>query len=134
MALINADNSTKVKELLTNAGLQWNDEAKEFQWSACFAVQFLVANEPSGKASPTRVPEPLGELNVEEIDGLPVVRLSRLIEMKIACGAGNIRRTHKDFADVVELIAVRKLEGSFVRYLHKTVRATFRELRKNAHG
>ncbi len=38
------------------------------------------------------------------IEGLPVLRLSRLIEIKIACGAENVRRMHKDFADVVELI------------------------------
>ncbi len=51
------------------------------------------------------------------IEGLSVVRLSRLIEMKIACGMSNLRRTHKDFADVVELISIRRLDGSFARFL-----------------
>jgi hypothetical protein len=35
---------------------------------------------------------------------------------------------HKDFADVVELIVIRNLDGSFARFLHKSVRSTFREL------
>jgi hypothetical protein len=58
--------------------------------------------------------------------------VSRLIEMKIACGMSNLRRTHKDFADVVELIAARHLDESFARCLHKSLRASFRELVRNA--
>ncbi len=53
---------------------------------------------------------------------------SRLIEMKLASGLGSMRRTHKDFADVVELIAIRRLDGSFAKYLHPSLRSTFREL------
>ena len=51
---------------------------------------------------------------------------------KLASGLGNLRRTHKDFADVVELIAIRKLDSSFARYLHGSLRNTFRELVRNA--
>lgn len=65
---------------------------------------------------------------------MTVLRLSKLIEIKIASGTGNVRRTHKDLADVVELIAIRNLDSSFSRFLHKSVRATFRELVKNANG
>jgi hypothetical protein len=60
--------------------------------------------------------------------------LSRLIEIKIACGAVNVRRMHKDFADVVELIAIRKLDGTFAKYLHKSVRDIYRKLVQNAQG
>ena len=77
------------------------------------------------------VPEPTGESNVEVREGLYVVKLSRLIEMKLASGICNLRRFHKDFADVVELIAVRKLDSSFARYLHSSLRKTFRELVHN---
>jgi hypothetical protein len=52
--------------------------------------------------------------------------------MKIACGMSNLRRTHKDFADVVELIAIRNLDKSYARFLHKSLRATFRQLVQNA--
>ena len=68
------------------------------------------------------------------LENLSVLRLSKLIEIKIACGFGNVRRRHKDLADVVELIAVRRLDSSFARFLHKSVRQTFRELVKNARG
>jgi hypothetical protein len=37
--------------------------------------------------------------------------LARLIETKLACGQGNARRMHKDFADVVELIAKHDLKA-----------------------
>lgn len=68
------------------------------------------------------------------IEGLPAMSLARLIESKIACGEGNLRRTHKDFADVVELIAVHQLHGGFAGQLHKSVRGTFRRLVKHARG
>ncbi len=64
----------------------------------------------------------------------PPATLARLIEVKIACGEGNIRRTHKDFADVVELIASHDLDGTFAARIHKSVRKTFRALVKNARG
>ena len=72
-------------------------------------MQLLISGSKAGKGSEVTIPEPTGDLNIEEREGLSVVKLSRLIEMKIACGLGSIRRTHKDLADVVELIAIRKL-------------------------
>ncbi len=126
--IINASDSTAVKELLMAESYHRDDRGKEFHSSSGIAVQILIAGEKAGKGSEVNIPEPAGELNVEQRDGLTVIRLSRLIEMKIACGTGSRRRTHKDFADVVELIAIRDLDGSFARSLHKPTRATFREL------
>jgi hypothetical protein len=60
--------------------------------------------------------------------------LARLIETKIACGQGNARRMHKDFADVVELIAKHNLNSSFARKLHTSLQPTFRQLLANARG
>ena len=65
---------------------------------------------------------------------MPVLTLAKLIESKIACGMGNLRRTHKDFADVVELIVVNKINSSFARFLHKSLRATYRELVRRSRG
>ncbi len=96
------------------------------------AIQFLIAGQKAGKGSEVTIAEPIGDLNVEQIEGLSVVRLSRLIEMKIACGMSNLRRTHKDFADVVELISIRNLDGKFARFLHQSLRPAFRELVRNA--
>ncbi len=126
--IINATDSEKVKELLLAESFQWDDELKEFRSSSDVPVQFFFAGERAGKGSEVKIPEPTGESNIEERDGLAVVRLSRLIEMKLACGMGSMRRTHKDFADVVELIAIRNLDSSFARYLHKSLGPTFREL------
>ncbi|MBI2480951.1 MAG: hypothetical protein HYV60_20660 [Planctomycetia bacterium] len=130
--VVRRDDTSRVRQLLEEAGFGWHQEAKEFRTKAGVAVQFLISGETAG--GEVKVAEPSGDENVEVIEGLTVLRLSRLIEMKLACGAANIRRTHKDFADVVELIAIRKLDGSFSRFLHKSLRKIFRELVKNAHG
>ncbi len=132
--IIEPDRAADVRQLLEEAGLTWDAEAKEFRAAGGIAVQFLMTGDRAGRDSEVRIPAPTGELNVEVIDGLPVLRLSKLIEVKIACGSASVRRTHKDFADVVELIAIRKLDGSFAQYLHKSVRSTFRKLVRNAQG
>ena len=130
--IINAQDSAQIKELLLVAAYEWFELEKEFRSPSGVAVQFLISGSKAGKGSEVTIPEPLGDLNVEEREGLSVVRLSRLIEMKIACGTGSLRRTHKDFADVVELIAIRNLDSSFARYLHKSLRKTFKELVRSA--
>ncbi len=130
--VIRAADSDTVRQLLTNAGFTWHTEQAEFRTADGIAVQFLIAGQKAGKGSEVTIAEPIGDLNVEQIEGLSVVRLSRLIEMKIACGMSNLRRTHKDFADVVELISIRNLDGSFARFLHSSLRTTFRELVRNA--
>ena len=131
--VVRRDDTSRVRQLLEEAGLTWHSEANEFVTEAGIAVQFLISGENAGGGE-VRIAEPVGDENVEVLEGLTVLRLSRLIEMKLACGSANLRRTHKDFADVVELIAIRKLDSSFSRFLHKSVRKTFRELVKNARG
>ena len=130
--IINAQDSEQIKELLIASGYEWDNLEKEFRSSSGIAVQFLMSGDKAGKGSEVFIPEPIGELNIEELEGLSVVKLSRLIEMKIACGTGSMRRTHKDFADVVELIAIRNLDSSFARFLHKSLRKTFKELVRSA--
>lgn len=132
--VVRGQDSDRVRQLLQAAGLTWNANTKEFHTEAGIAVQFLIAGESAGRGIEVKIPEPLGDENVETIEGLTVLRLSKLIEMKLACGSANVRRTHKDFADVVELIALRDLDGTFSRYLHKSLRKTFRELVKRAQG
>jgi hypothetical protein len=132
--IIEPQRATEVRQLLESAGLQWDSDKKEFRTASGIVVQFLMAGDRAGNGSEVQLPAPQGDLNVEVIEGLPVLRLSRLVETKIACGMENVRRMHKDFADVVELIAIRKLDGSFARYLHKSVREVFRKLVRNAQG
>ncbi|MEQ1826843.1 MAG: hypothetical protein ABL921_12890 [Pirellula sp.] len=130
--VIRREDTQAILDLLSKAGFRWDAELAEFQTSDGIAIPFLIAGDKAGKDSQALIAEPQGELNVEEREGLRVVRLSRLIEMKIACGSSSLRRTHKDFADVVELIAIRKLDGSFARFLHPSFRETFRQLVRNA--
>lgn len=116
-----------VKELLIAELFVWHPQSSEFRSSSGVPVRFLMGGEQAGKGSEVTIPKPQVELNREHRDGLPVVRLSRLIEMKLASGLGSMRRTHKDFADVVELIAIRNLDSSFARHLHPSVRPAFRD-------
>ncbi len=126
--VIRREDSRRVRELLESAGLTWDQSAAEFRTEGGVAVQFLLAGESAGRGTGIQIPEPAGPENVEVIEGLTVLRLSKLVEMKLACGSANLRRTHKDYADVVELIVIRHLDGSFARFLHKSLRKTFREL------
>jgi hypothetical protein len=132
--VIRSSESDAVRKILSEGGFTWDKANAEFRTPDGIAVQFLISGQKAGKGSEVTIPEPIGVLNVESLEELPVVRLSRLIEMKIACGLGNQRRTHKDFADVVELIALRNLDGTFARHLHKSLRPTFRELVRNANA
>ncbi|MEI8021911.1 MAG: hypothetical protein WCH39_27115 [Schlesneria sp.] len=117
-----------VRKTLGDGGTVWDRAQARFRSPAGIAVQFRIAGNTAGKGSEVFIPDPMGDLNVQQREGIIVVRLSRLIEMKIACRTSNLRRTHKDFADVVELIAARNLDRSIARFLHPSLRATFREL------
>jgi hypothetical protein len=130
--VVRREDSDQVREVMESAGLTWNPEAKEFRTESGIAIQFLISGESAGRGYEVKVPVPIGDENVEVIEGLTVLRLSRLLEMKIACGLANVRRTHKVFADVVELIAIWNLDGSFSKFLHKSLRKTFRDLVKRA--
>ena len=62
-------------------------------------------------------PDQVGEI----IRNVRVVNLTTLIQLKLAA------RRHQDFADVVNLIAVRNLDESFRTRLHPSVRQDFIE-------
>ena len=130
--LINPADSPAFRAALEAEGLTWRAKQKEFRTASGIAVQVLIAGESEGPGQPTRFPDPSAPSAVTEIEGLSVLSLPNLIQAKLACGIGNLRRTHKDFADVVELIAIHGLDGSFARHLHKSVRDEFRQLAKRA--
>ncbi len=132
--LIRADDSNAVRTTLEADGFTWNATEKEFRSGDDIAIQFLLAGEHAGTGSEVTLPDPSEAKITTTIDDLPVLTLAKLIESKIACGMGNLRRTHKDFADVVELILCNRLSSSFARYLHKSLRATYRELVRMSRG
>lgn len=130
--LIRREDADGVRRQLGDAGFEWNEDRHEFTSDAGIPVQFLYAAERTGTGSPVLLPDPADRSAVMEVEGIPVLTLARLIEAKMECGEANLRRTHKDFADVVELISIHRLDGSFARFVHKSLRKTFRELVKRA--
>jgi hypothetical protein len=126
--IVPANQAETLRTLLIASGLTWDEKNCEFRTGAGIPVQFLVAGERAGRDSEVRLPDPGNPNAIVELEGLSVLSLAALIESKIACGQSNLRRTHKDFADVVELVARHQLGRDFARHLHKSVRATFRQL------
>jgi len=126
--LIRQEDQAKVRSALENAGYDWLRERAEFRGQSEIPVQFLISGERAGKGMEVLLPAPNQPGVTVEIEGLAVLSLARLIETKLACGLGSPRRTHRDLADVVELIAVHQLSRSFARHLHASLRPAFREL------
>jgi hypothetical protein len=129
--LIRPADGDRFRAALQDASYLWDAKAHEFHSPSGIPVQVLLAGESSGRGQPAKLPEPT-PANVAMIEDLPALSLKHLIQAKLACGLGDLRRTHKDFADVVELIAANKLDGSFARFLHPSVRDEFRELVRRA--
>lgn len=121
-----------LRTALEAAGIVWQEKDKEFRNQSGVAIQLLMSGESEGPGQAAVFPDPADQRRVTRIEDLPVLSLAELIQSKLACGLGNLRRTHKDFADVVELIAIHRLDKSFARFLHKSVRPEFRELVRRA--
>jgi hypothetical protein len=132
--LVRKEDSVAIRESLERENYSWDAKDKEFHAPSGVAIQFLLAGDDAGSGSEVKFPDPADERATTEIEDLPVLRLSKLIESKIACGLGNLRRTHKDFADVIELILHNRLNRSFARFLHKSLRTTYRELVRRSRG
>lgn len=126
--LIRGEDTIRFRSTLEMEGFKWIAEEKEFRSLSGVAIQIVIAGEKQGPDQAATFPDPGEAKFVTTIEGLPVLSLAQLIQSKLACGMGNLRRTHKDFADVVELIALHHLNGSFARFLHRSVRKEFREL------
>lgn len=126
--LIRPEDTAEVRAALEAEGLQWVAADNEFRSASGVPIQFVIAGESEGPGQPAKFPSPGDAKHMTRIDDLPVLSLAQLIQAKIACGLGDMRRTHKDFADAVELIAIHELDGSFSQFLHKSVRKEFRRL------
>ena len=95
-------------------------------------IEFLKTGEfpGDGKPKPIAFPDPVDVVEVR--DGIPVVRLTTLVELKIASGISSPDR-RKDLADVQELIKVLSLPADFVNQLHSFVRDSFNQLWTEVH-
>jgi hypothetical protein len=132
--LVRRDDQPRVRATLEAAGYVWSPENAEFRTPSGIPVQFLISGEKAGKGAEVAFPEPDTPGATVEIEGLAVLALARLIEVKLACGLGSPRRTHRDLADVVELISFHQLGRDFARHLHKSLRPTFRKLVLQSRG
>jgi hypothetical protein len=132
--LVRKEDADAVRTVLAQHQFQWQPKEAEFRSPGGIAVQFLIAGERAGSGSEVLLPDPADARVTVEIEGLPVLTLARLIESKLACGQGNLRRTHKDFADVIELILHKRLGSSFARFLHKSLRPVYRKLVLQSRG
>jgi len=90
-------------------------------------VEIIVAGEypGDGKPKPVSFPEPAAAS--VEIDGVRVVTLEKLVELKLASGMTAPDRL-KDLADVQELIKARGLSSDFAEELNPYVREQYLKL------
>jgi hypothetical protein len=91
-------------------------------------IEFLVAGEfpGDGKVKPVAFPEP-ENVTVEQ-DGIRLLNLAALIELKLASGiTGGIERS-KDITDVVEVVKMLRLPEAMADQLDPFVRERYREI------
>jgi hypothetical protein len=90
-------------------------------------IEVILTGEYPGDGKPKPVSFPVPADASIEIDGVRVVTLEKLIELKLASGMTAPDRL-KDLADVQELIKVRGLTADFAERLNPYVREQFLKL------
>ena len=91
-------------------------------------IEFLVAGEfpGDGKPKPVAFPEP-GSAAMD-LDGIQMLNLASLIELKLASGmTGGIERS-KDISDVVEVVKMLRLPEAMADQLNPFVCERYREI------
>ncbi len=95
-------------------------------------IEFLVAGEYPGDGKPKPISFPDPRTATEFLEGLQVLTISKLIELKIASGMTGAGRT-KDIGDVEQLVQVLHVPRSMSEQLHEYVRPKFIELWDSLH-
>ena len=90
-------------------------------------IDFLISGEFPGDGKPKPVVFPDPAAVAEKVDGLSVIPLPRLIELKLASGMTAPHRI-KDLADVLELIRAVHLPADLATSLDPSVREKYAEL------
>ncbi len=132
--LLRPEDVRQAHATLQAEGFTWRAKEKEFRSPSGVAIQFVLTGDREGPGQEATFPDPGTAKHITTIEGLPVLALPQLIQAKLACGLGDLRRTHKDFADVVELIAIHRLDAAYARFLHKSLRKEFKQLLRRAGG
>ena len=93
------------------------------------SIEVIISGEYPGDGKPKPVSFPVPADASIEIDGVQIVSLERLIDLKLASGMTAPDRL-KDLADVQELIKVRGLGSDFAEQLNPYVREQYLRLHK----
>ena len=96
-------------------------------------IEFLISGQFPGDGKPKPVAFPDPQIAAVEIDGVRYLKLTLLLELKLASGMTNPGRL-KDLADVQELIRVLKLPAEFKDQLNPYVREKYSELWAGVQG
>lgn len=96
-------------------------------------VKIVLTGEYPGDGKPKPVSFPDPAAASIEIEGIRVIVLEKLIELKLASGLSAAHQL-KDLADVQELIAALKLPLELGEQLNESVRAEYRRLWEAAQG
>jgi hypothetical protein len=91
------------------------------------SIEVIVSGEYPGDGKPKAVSFPIPAEASIEIDGVRIVTLEKLIELKLASGMTAPDRL-KDLADVQELIKARNLTAEFAEGLNLYVREEYLRL------
>ncbi len=91
------------------------------------SIEIITSGEYPGDGKPKPVSFPVPAAASVEIDGVRIVTLEKLIELKLASGMTAPDRL-KDLADVQELIKVRKLTSDFAERLDPYVQDQYLKL------
>lgn len=91
------------------------------------SIEVIVAGDYPGDGKPKPVSFPIPAEASVEIDGVKIITLEKLIELKLASGMTAPDRL-KDLADVQELIKVRGLDSGFAERLNSYVRDEYLRL------
>lgn len=95
-------------------------------------IKIITSSEFPGDGKPKPVSFPRPDEASSEIEGIRIVTLEKLIELKLASGMTAPDRL-RDLADVQELIKVRRLSAELADKLDPYVRAKYLELWQAVH-
>jgi hypothetical protein len=92
-------------------------------------IEILISGEFPGDGKPKAVSFPDPEVAAQEVNGVRVLRLPEVVELKLASGISAPHRL-RDLADVQEIIKTCDLDVQFADQLDPSVRATYLDLQR----
>lgn len=92
-------------------------------------IEFVLTGDfpGSGHVQPVSFPDPT-RAEIVEYDGVRVIGLARLVELKLASGMTGGADRSRDLVDVQQLIKTLRLPRAFAGGLHEYVRTRYEEL------